>query len=167
MPAPTVRSKVFISDDANPSIDWTDDASALADFEALDFTQVKFISQIGELGEQEEEIVGRSIDAGVLRYVGDRGPGSLEITCFRDALDEGQAAMVAASKTTAKYAVKIELVDTPAGADPKPSFFYMIAAIGSPRTNLGGASDIPTRVFVVQPSKAADILEVLAATGDA
>ena len=149
----TAKSKVYIGT--------TVAATTLLQYEADTFTEVKQIEDIGEFGDEAEEIKVLTVeDSRVRKLKGARDAGTVELTVGRDALDAGQDALRAASLTDFAYNVKVILNDAPSSTGT-PTKFYFRAMVASARNKLGGANDVTKQTFALAVTS--EILEVSAA----
>jgi hypothetical protein len=125
-------------------------ASNVAEYEAETWTQIREVEDIGEFGDEAEEITFLSIDDARVRKVkGARDAGTLEITCGFDAADAGQVMMRAAAASDAAFTFRVQLADKPAGATATPSTFYFMAHVSASKVQLGGANDVSKEVFTL------------------
>ena len=92
-----------------------------AEFVALTpYTAIGLVEIIGEIGDQSNEITGNVISEGRTRRAkGTRNAGTQDVTCFWGPADVGQAALIAAEKTSNRYAIKFSPRDrlTSGGTD--------------------------------------------------
>lgn len=115
--------------------------------EALTWVELEEVENLGEFGDDAEEVVFKAIKDGRSRKMkGSSDAGTIELTVGRDPLDEGQQAMAAAAKTKFQYAIKIEAADA-ADENDDNSIFYFGALVMSGRNNFGGTDDITRTTF--------------------
>jgi len=114
---------------------------------ALTWTEVNEVENLGEFGDDSEEVTFSSIKDGRVRKLkGTNDAGTIECTVGRDPLDPGQRAMMNASKTKFQYAIKIEAADAADENDPN-SVFYFGAMVMSGRNNFGSVNDVMRTTF--------------------
>jgi hypothetical protein len=120
------------------------DAAAYA---ALTWTEVGFLSNIGEYGDEASLQTGAVIgDARVRKAKGSRDAGTLTITVYPDPEDDGQTALIAAEATNNNYPIKI-VEPNRLNATGTDGIDYMIVLVSSKRKALGGNDTIVTRTF--------------------
>ncbi|MGJ3264874.1 MAG: phage tail tube protein [Salinarimonas sp.] len=128
-------------------------ATSAAEFEADTYTAIKEVEDIGEFGDEAEEITFLSInDARVRKAKGARDAGALELVCAFDAADAGQVLMRSASASDAEFNFRVTLNDKPAGVGSTPSTFYFKALVSASKVGLGGANDIAKETFTLSIS---------------
>jgi hypothetical protein len=112
----------------------------LSEYEALTWTEVKEIENLGDFGDESSAVTFASLsDARVRKLKGARDAGTMAIVVGRDPLDPGQQAMIAAEKTNFEYPFKIVAADNPS-ASYTPTTFYFKGLVMSQR-NAAGAND--------------------------
>ncbi|TDK38603.1 hypothetical protein E2F50_00105 [Rhizobium deserti] len=136
----TAGSKVFIGtamDDSNEDL-------VAADFADQIWTEIDYVESIGTFGDAANAIETSFIGRGrVLKAKGVRNAGNLELVAGLDLTDAGQLAVLAAEKTKANYAFKIEFADAPAiGASPKNSTRMFVGLMMTATEQLDGADNI-------------------------
>ena len=147
----TIKTKVFIG---TPK-----PAAVLADYDADTFTPISGLTNIGEFGDESEEIKFTTIEDGRVHKVkGSADAGSFEVEVARDVTDAGQIALRAASKASGVYNVKVVLDDAPAGG--KGTTFYFRGNVMSAKNSFG-SNDVNKQKFNV--SITSEVLEVAAA----
>lgn len=124
------------------------DAAILTAYEADTYVEVKEVSDLGEFGDEAEEIKFSSIsDARVRKLKGTRDAGTMEISVGRDAADPGQVAMRVAKNDDYNRNYKIVLNDAPVGGTPTTFFFRGL--ITKARTKTGEANNVVIETFSV------------------
>ena len=121
----------------------------LAAYQALVWTEVKEVEDLGEFGDEAEQIKFTALSDGRTRTLkGPRDAGAMAIVVGSDLLDAGQTAMEAAEASTLDHNFKIELNDaiTLAG-DPSEHYFH--GKVFSKRMNVGNASNVIRRNFSI------------------
>jgi hypothetical protein len=143
-------ARVFIGTTAIPVIgpDYID-ADVLLEFEADSYIEVGEVEDLGEFGDESEEIPFTSLaDSRVRKLKGPRDAGSIPIVVGDDVLDDGQAAMEAAERTPLDYNFKIILNDAQTlGGSNSAHYFY--GKVMSKRRNVGQANNVIRRTFNV------------------
>lgn len=128
----------------------SEQADTLAEFEAMSgWTEVMLIEDLGELGDESTEVTGAAIGDGRIRKAkGARNAGTMAIVAFRDPVDAGQLAMMAAEETSFNFPFKVELPDAPSEAYSN-SLLYFRGLVMSRRERYGTNDNIMRRVFNV------------------
>lgn len=131
------------------SIGTTLAATTISGFEADVYVPVGEVEDLGEFGDASAEVTFTSLlDARVRKAKGPRDAGSVTVTCADDPLDVGQDNMILAEASTLDYNFKVEFND-PLSVSGTPSIHYFKGKVMSKRFNVGNASNIVRRVFVV------------------
>jgi hypothetical protein len=108
----------------------TDADLALGDFSGETWVEIGETEGLGSIGDTASEITFDALSYGrTKRLKGTRSAGTMEIVCGIDYADAGQLALIAAEKTDAEYAFKLELNDAPTGGTPSERYF--VALVGS------------------------------------
>lgn len=118
----TAGSKVFIS----VAKTFTGDDFVAADFTTDNpvYTEIKGVTNMGVFGDGAELITSDEIGLGRTRKAkGVRNAGSMQLVADLDYADAGQLALIAAEKTDATYAFKVQFDDAPAGGTPSVRYF--------------------------------------------
>jgi hypothetical protein len=150
----TAKAKVYVGS-ASATI------SALDDFEADTYTQIKEVEDLGSWGAEAKEITFISLeDSHVRRRAGSIDSGKVAMVCGRDPLDPGQNILRANVGSHLPYAFKVELNDAPNEAG-LPTTFYFRAVIMSAQNKFSKADDITMTDFTLGIDAA--ILELPAA----
>ena len=153
----TTNAKIYVG--TTTAIDFTTDAGAIDDFEADTWKEVKNVEDLGEFGDESNEISYGVIGEGrMFRLKGARDAGTIALVCVRDAFDDGQRALIAAEKTSHDYNFKVEVGDDPAGGTP--TIYYFRALVMSAKNAFGGVGDVVKTAFNIGVNSA--ILEVVA-----
>jgi hypothetical protein len=121
----------------------------LAAYQALVWTEVGEVEDLGEFGDESESITFTSLaDARTRKLKGPRDAGTMNVVVGDDMLDTGQIAMEAAEASPIDFNFKVELNDaiTVAG---DPSEHYFRGKVMSKRRNVGNASNVIRRTFTV------------------
>lgn len=125
----------------------------IAAFQALAWVEVAEITDLGEFGREYSQVTHSPLSSRrVVKRKGSFNEGSMTVPMARDATDEGQALMTAASLTDDSYSFCIELQDR--------SRFYFSAQCMSYKTNVGGVDSITGRTAQLEVDNA--ILEAAA-----
>lgn len=124
-------------------------ALTLNDYEADSYIAVGEVEDLGEFGDESEEVTFTSLNnARVRKFKGPRDAGTMTISCGNDSSDEGQQALVAAEAQPLDYNVKIELNDK-LTLNGTPTTIYFSGKIMSKRLNVGNVSNVVRRMFNV------------------
>lgn len=136
----TANSKVFIGG----ILEDQDTDFAAADFSDVTWVEIGRLKTIGSFGDTSNAIESTYIGrARVQRRKGSRNAGELEMTMDIDASDAGQLALIAAQKSDANHAFKIEFSDKPkTGASPKASQRLFIGMVAGVPETLGEADSM-------------------------
>lgn len=120
-----------------------------AAFEALDWTQVKHIGSITEMGTQENIVNYDELETDVIqKSKGLANAGDPTVECARTPGDNGQKAMRAAGLTKLNYAFKITDDDIPSGGTT-PTTYYNLGMVTGPTRPGGRAEDFILEVFTL------------------
>lgn len=147
----TAGARFYIGPVVNPdTIEAMNEAAALAFFEAIadnQWTEVEEIESFNDLGDNSDVATFASVsDRRVRKMKTTRDAGTMAVVCGRDALDEGQIALIAAEKTDFNYAFKLVYNDART-EDYSPSTEYFGGMVMSRPTNIGGVQDVTKRTF--------------------
>jgi hypothetical protein len=136
----TAGSKVFIGG----ALDMKSTDFVAADFTSQTWVEIKNLEAIGSFGDTSEAIAQDIIGEGRTKTIkGTRNAGTMELVMAIDYADAGQIAVIAAEKTTADYAFKVEFNDKPAsGASPKNSTRMFIGKVMSAGEALDSANNV-------------------------
>jgi hypothetical protein len=137
----TSGSKFYISTTAVAST--VDD---VAGYEALTFTEVEEVEDLGNVGDVSTEVTGAAIgDSRIRKAKGARNAGTMNVICFDTVpLDAGQTALIAAEKTVSNYAFKIEF---PPPATGTAEIDYFRGLVMSNELRLGTNDNIRRRAY--------------------
>jgi len=131
------------------SIDETSSVTALADFEADSYVEVGEVEDLGEFGDQSDEVNFTALGDGRVRKIkGPRNAGSMNLVVGSDSNDEGQDAMIAAEAQTLDYNFKVVANDA-VTIGGNASVRYFRGKVMSKRENFGNASNVVRRTFAV------------------
>jgi len=147
----TSGTKFYISSAAAPSA-----TDTVAEYEALTFTEVMEVENLGNIGDVSTEVTGAAIgDSRIRKAKGARNAGTMNVVCF-DAVpsDTGQLAVMDAEKTVDNYAFKIEF---PAPAVGTPEIWYFRGLVMSNELELGTNDNIRRRRFNIGVNSAPTI----------
>lgn len=124
-------------------------ADTVAEFEADTYQLVGEVEDLGEFGDESEEITFTALqDARVRKLKGPKNAGTIAVVAGDDPLDAGQDAMVAAEASSLDFNFKVELND-PVSLSGTPSVHYFRGKVMSKRLNVGNASNVVRRTFNV------------------
>lgn len=133
----------------------------LAAYEALTWTEVGEIEDLGEFGDTFSSVTFTSLaDGRVRKYKGTADAGDMTLTLGFDSGDAGQQAIATAHKDRGKgdYPIKIALNDAPAAGDP--TTFYFRGKVMDNKVAPGNADNVVRRNVTIGINS--DILEVAA-----
>lgn len=140
--------KVYIG--TTKAISKVDDATALTDYKADTWQEIKPVQDIGDFGDVAEEIKFTAIgDKRVRRRKGALDGGTWDITVGRNSTDLGQVAVRAAAKTGDTYNFKIVLTDTQTVGTGTPTMIYLQALVMSAKNKLGQVNETILQVFTL------------------
>lgn len=141
---PVAGSKIYIGGVTETQID----DFIESDFSGETWTEIDGWSQMGSVGDTAALITTALINRGRdLKQKGTANAGSMQNVFAIVAGDDGQEAMIAASKTRQNYAFKIEFDDaatSPASPTPQPSKVYFVGLVMSAQEAGGEANTIRT-----------------------
>jgi hypothetical protein len=125
----------------------TNIAANLGQFEADSYIEIEEVEDGGQVGDESAAITFTALkDGRVRKFKGPRDAGTLALVVGKDALDEGQAALIAAEGQKFDYNFKIMLNDqiTLGGT---PTILYFYAKVMSKRDNVGNVSNVVKTTF--------------------
>lgn len=129
-------SKIFIGP-ANTTAD------SQADYEALAYTLVGEVENIGEFGDTFNEITFTSIsDRRVRKFKGSKNAGTLSLVVGRDLTDAGQSAMKTARDSDSEYAVMVQQNDVVSGSPSNPTTYFFRALVMGFTVDIGEVESI-------------------------
>ena len=140
-------AKLFIG--GTTAISGADAAAKILAYEALTWTGVGEIEDLGEFGDESEQVTFTSLaDSRVRKLKGPRDAGAMTVVVGDDMLDAGQIAMEAAEASHLDYNFKVELNDAVTlGGDNSNHYFG--GKVMSKRRNVGNASNVVRRNFAI------------------
>lgn len=124
-------------------------ATTINEFEADTYQEVGEIEDLGEFGDQAEEINFTALpDRRVRKFKGSFNAGTLTAVCGSDSVDGGQDAMIAAFATDDDYNFRVQLNDklTTGGT---PTVLYFRGKVMSKQRNVGNVSNVVRQTFAV------------------
>lgn len=141
-PKANMGRKLFVSTTAAPSdLDETG-------FEALTYTEVGNVGNIGQSGTEENIINYDTMDSVVtFKQKGIANAGDPTVEVAYDATDPGQMLLRAHAETRVSYAFKFELDDAPVGGTP--TVIYNRGLVAGPAWPNGGPEDFVVEVFTL------------------
>jgi hypothetical protein len=129
------------------AIDYTTDASAIEDFEALTWVEIGEVEDGGEFGDESADVTFQSLGDGRVRHLkGARDAGTIAMVVGDDPLNPGQIAVRAAEKTKFQYNFKVEYEDA-LSALYANSVDYFRGLVMSARKNVGTGDNVLRRTF--------------------
>jgi hypothetical protein len=135
-------------------------ADTIEEFEADSYIEVGEVEDLGEIGDEAEQITFTALKDGRVRKMkGPRDAGTQAIVCGADSSDEGQAAMIEAEASPLDYNMMVILNDqlTLSGT---PTVLFYRGKVMSKRRNIGNVSNVVRYNFNVGVNT--EILEVMA-----
>lgn len=144
-------SSIFIAPQAGfAAIDLTDpDADIITAFEALTWTEIGEVEDLGEFGDEASEITFTALsNRRVRKFKGTFNAGTVTVQAGSDPSDAGQAAMIAAFASDLDFPFKITLNDqiTLAG---DPTTLYFGGKVMSKRRNVGNVENVVRQNFPI------------------
>lgn len=132
-----------------PNMEDLDDAAALAIFQADSYVEVGEVEDLGEFGDQSQDVTFESLkDSRTRHYKGTRDAGVMPLTVGDDPEDEGQIALEAAEGSHLDYNIKVVLNNAlTLGGTGQIDYFY--GKIMSKRKTVGTVNNIVRRNFSV------------------
>jgi hypothetical protein len=131
------------------AIDYSTDANAIDDFEALTWTEIKEVEDGGEVGDESADVSFQSLGDGRVRHLkGARDAGTVALVVGDDPQDAGQIAIRAAEQTKFLYNFKIEYEDAP-NAGFSNSVDYFRGLVMSARKQIGAGDNVLRRTFSI------------------
>jgi len=121
----------------------------LAAYQALTFTEVAEVEDMGEFGDESEAVSWTALsDARTRKLKGPRDAGTQVVVVGDDMTDDGQVALEAAEASPLNWPFKVQLNDalTIGGED---SLHFFSALVMSKRRNVGNASNVVRRNFAL------------------
>ena len=120
-------------------------------FEALTFTEIGEVSEMGEFGRQYNLVTFNTLgDRRTVKRKGSYNDGTIACQMARVPSDVGQTILTTAVNSDASYSIKIELQDG--------TIFYTTAQIMSYTTNIGNVDQITSATVNMEIDN--DIIEV-------
>lgn len=135
-------------------------ASNQSEFEADSYVEVGEVEDLGEFGDEAEEITFTALsDRRTRKFKGAFNAGTLAVVAGSDSADVGQDAMIAAFASDSDYNFRVVLNDalTEGGT---PTTMYFRGKVMSKRRNVGNVSNVVRQTFAVGINS--DIIEVAA-----
>lgn len=125
------------------------------EFEALSYTEVGEVEEIGEFGDQVGQATFTALaNRRVRKFKTSYDAGDLTVTVGFDSGDAGQDAMMTALANDFDYAIKVTLDDGSAGSPSSPSTFYFLAKVMGGRLTVSNVDAIVRRNFTLGISSA-------------
>ena len=131
------------------AIDYTTDAGAIDDFEALTWVEIKEVEDGGEIGDASSDVTFQSLGDGRVRHLkGARDAGSVSLVVGDDPMDLGQIAVRTAEQTKFLFNFKVEYEDAPS-AEYSNSVDYFRGLVMSARKQVGQGDNVLRRTFTI------------------
>jgi hypothetical protein len=124
-------------------------ASSPAEFEMDYFTEVGEVEDLGEFGDEANEVTFTSLaNRRVRKFKGSFDAGNLEVVCGSDPADPGQADMIAAMASDLDFNFRVILNDqiTLGGSGTR---LYFRGKVMSKRRNVGDVENIVRQTYTV------------------
>ena len=126
-------------------IDYSSDANAIDDFEALTWVEIGEVEDGGEYGDEAADVTFQSLGDGRVRHLkGARDAGVLPLVFGDDPMDAGQLAVKAAEQTKLDFNFKVEFEDAPQEGWGN-SVDYFRAKVQSVRKQVGQGDNVVRR----------------------
>lgn len=123
--------------------------AVVAEFATDTYTEVGEVEDLGEFGDEAEEITFTALkDARVRKLKGPKNAGTIAVVSGDDPLDAGQDAMISAEASNLDFNFKVELNDA-VSLSGTPSIHYFRGKVMSKRLNVGNVSNVVRRTFNV------------------
>ena len=137
----TSGSKFYISTAAATSV-----TDTVTEYEAMTFTEIEEIEDLGNIGDVSTEVTGAAIgDSRIRKAKGARNAGTMNVVCFDTVpLDAGQLAVIEAEATNSNYAFKI---NNPEPAVGTAALIYFRGLVMSNEVRYGTNDNIRRRAF--------------------
>lgn len=131
----STQCKIYIG----PANEVAADATA---YDALTFTAIGQILNLGEFGDSANPITAEYLEDGrTQKYKGTRDAGTMALEFGYDYGDTGQAALIAAEPNPGNFAFKVELNDS---GGTNPTTFYFRGQVMSHRISVGSSNSVVT-----------------------
>lgn len=143
-------SKIYIgTTNIPPDIRNLTDEQALALFEADSYIEVGEVEDLGEYGDQSQDVTFESLSDSRTRHLkGTRDAGVLPLVVGDDPEDEGQVALIAAEASNLDFNFKVELNNAlTLGGTPQKDYFY--GKVMSKRQVVGTVNNVIRKNFGV------------------
>lgn len=132
------------------TVDWSEpEEDIIAAFEALTWTKIGSVEDLGEFGDEASEITFSSLDdRRVQKFKGTFDAGTVTVQTGSDPTDAGQLAMIEAFATDFDYPFRVTLNDalTVGGT---PTTLYFAGKVMSKRRNVGDVENVVRQSFPV------------------
>lgn len=143
-------TKIYIgSTNIPPNMENLDDASALLIFEADSYIEIGEVENLGEYGDQSEDITFASLnDSRTRHFKGTRDAGVIPLTVGDDPEDEGQLALIEAEGSNLDFNFRIILNNAlTLGGTGQIDYFH--GKVMSKRKNVGDVNTVVRANFSV------------------
>lgn len=118
-------------------------------FEAMTWEEIANVVTVPALSIEEEMQQRQYVNQLGVHMKGGRIGATTEIVVGRNTSDDGYNALVAASKTTTWYPMRIEIADSPNTATTTNTFQYALVLIGRASLPSGGVNDDVVETFPI------------------
>lgn len=124
-------------------------ANELDEFLADTYVEVGEVEDLGEFGDEAEEITFTALgDRRVRKFKGSFNAGTMTVTCGSDPADAGQDDMIDAFASDLDFNFKVMLNDA-ISLSGTPTTLYFRGKVMSKRRNVGNVSNIVRQAFNV------------------
>lgn len=132
------------------TVDWSGtEAGIIMAFEALAWTEVGEVEDLGEFGDEASEITFTALaDRRVRKFKGTFDAGTVTVQAGSDPADAGQLAMIAAFASDLDFPFRITLNDQ-LTLDGEPTTLYFGGKVMSKRRNVGNVENLVRQNFPV------------------
>lgn len=135
----TAGSKLYIGGTAVTD-KWTDFAAA--DFTSQTWTEISGAEDLGTAGDKADVISVKVVGSDrTKKMLGTKDAGQMAVVCALDASDAGQLAAIAANKSQALTAFKLEFPDKPAGETATPTTRFFAAYVSGAEEGYSSADN--------------------------
>lgn len=118
-------------------------AASQTDYEALPFTEVGEVENIGEFGDTFNEVNFTALaDRRVRKFKGSRNAGNIQLTIGHDSANTGQTDLNAALESDSDFAFRVELDDAGSGTGAAPTTFFFRAKVMAAPITVGDTESI-------------------------
>lgn len=144
----TNGAKLYIA--TQSSAPYAGTPTTLTEFNALTWQEVGEIEDLGEFGDQSNDVTFTSLgDQRTRHFKGARDAGTQTVVVGTDSSDTGQDYMITAEGTSFDYPFKVEGGDDKLTSGGTNSLSYFYGKVMSKRRQFGAADNIDKRTFTI------------------